>query len=96
MVVLKAGGESKGNAKKIMQNQTAAVNTLLWPNAWAMLALETGPKPKGLPRKSMRTCPHVSACAGSNQLQVAVESHLEIVLVVLLAMDTLLSGGALG
>ena len=29
MVVLKAGGESRGNAKKVMQNQTAVVNTLL-------------------------------------------------------------------
>ena len=96
MVVLKAGEESRGNAKKVMQNQTAAVNTLLSPNAWPMLAVEIGASPKGLPRRSMRTCHHVSACAGSNQLQVAVDSHLLILLVGLLAMDTLLSGGALG
>ena len=34
----------------------------------------------------MRTCHHVSACAGSNQLQVAVDSHLLILLVGLLAL----------
>ena len=58
-----------------------------------MLAVEIGASPKDLPRRSMRTCHHVSACAGSNQLQVAVDSHLQILLVRLLAMDTLLSGG---
>ena len=54
-------------------------------------AVEIGSNSKGIPRRSMRTCHHVSACAGSNQLQMAVDSHLPILLVGLLAMDTLLS-----
>ena len=60
-----------------------------------MLALETGPKPKCLPGRSMRTCHHVSACGGSSQRQVAVDSHLLILLVGPLVMETLLSGGGI-